>query len=553
MSESPDPPSRHVLGLPLIAVAAVAAVAIAVAIFFIVSSLTSSGADEQQVYVEAIAGAPSRVNPLYAYLNDTDRDISSLVFSGLTRLGKDGEVLPDLAETWDIDDNAVSFNLREGVTWHTGVPFTSADVLFTFGLLADPAFQGDPDQGPLWRQISCNAPNDLTVTCRLPQPFAPFLSFATIGIVPKHILEGVSAEDLYENPFNLAPIGTGPFRLVQIDDQRAVLRAFEDYHLEVPSLPVIQMKFYPDTSTAAAGIIRGDADGLMLDSRASQLDFAALTEEDRLRDYTANRSAYTALYLNNREAPLNEIEVRQAIALTVDLDEINSDILGGRVVRADTPIVPGTWAFNPDVSSPGRDTGEARDLLDKAGWELADDSEVRARNDTELRISIMTDQDPIRGAVAEAITVQLTQIGIAATVVRETSTALIGDFLLPRQYQAAIFSWDPGGDPDPYPAWHSSQITATGRNIAAYSSNDADKVMEDARRTIDLDERQRLYFLFQDQFLEDTPSVVLFYPIFTYFVSEDISGVELGTLFTSASRFSNVHEWTVSDAPDIPG
>ena len=105
----------------------------------------------------------------------------------------------------------------------------------------------------------------------------------------------------------------------------------------------------------------------------------------------------------------------------------------------------------------------------------------------------------------------------------------------------------------PYPAWHSSQITATGRNIAAYSSNDADKLMEDARRTIDLDERQRLYFLFQDQFLEDTPSVVLFYPIFTYFVSEDINGVELGTLFTSASRFSNVHEWTVSDAPDIPG
>ncbi|MFQ5473361.1 MAG: ABC transporter substrate-binding protein, partial [Dehalococcoidia bacterium] len=417
MSEIPDPPSRHVLGLPLIGVAAVAAVALAAGIFFVASSLTGSGGEEHQVYVEAIVGAPSRVNPLYAYLNDTDRDIASLVFSGLTRLGKDGEVLPDLAETWEITDNAVTFNLREGVTWHTGVPFTSADVLFTFGLLADPEFQGDPDQGPLWRQISCNAPNDVTVICRLPQPFAPFLSYTTIGIVPKHILEGVDAAELIENPFNLAPIGTGPFRLVQINNQRAVLRAFEDYHFGAPSLPEMQIRFYPDVSTAAAGVIRGDTDGLMLGSRASQLDFAALTSEDGLRAYSANRSAYTVLYLNNREAPLNEIEVRQAIARTVDLDAINSEILGGRAVRANSPIVPGTWAFNPDADSPGRDTGEAENLLDEAGWELADGSEVRARNETELRISIMTDQDPIRGAVAEAIANQLAQIGIAATVV----------------------------------------------------------------------------------------------------------------------------------------
>ena len=193
------------------------------------------------------------------------------------------------------------------------------------------------------------------------------------------------------------------------------------------------------------------------------------------------------------------------------------------------------------------------DLLDEAGWELADDSEIRARNDTELRISIMTDQDPIRGAVAEAIANQLAQIGIAATVVREPSTELIRNFLIPRQYQAAIFSWDPGGDPDPYPAWHSSQITATGRNIAAYSSNDADKLMEDARRTFDLDERQRLYFLVQEEFEEDSPSVILFVPLFKYFVSEDVCGFDIGSLFNPSSRFANVHEWTLNEAPGIRG
>jgi peptide/nickel transport system substrate-binding protein len=553
MSDNQDYPSRHVLGLPLIGIAAVAAVAITAAAFFALTPLIGSDNEETLVYAEATAGAPSRVNPLYAYLNETDRDITSLVFSGLTRLGGDGEVLPDLAETWEINENAVTFHLREGVEWHTGVPFTSADVLFTFRLLADPEFQGDPDQGPLWRQISCNTPNELTVICRLPQPFAPFLAFTTIGIVPKHILEGVAAADLIDNPFNLAPIGTGPYRLTQIDSQRTVLQAFESYHLGSPALPEIQIQFYANSSTAAAAVLRGDADGLMIDSRAAQLDYSALSSKDGLRDYTANRSTYTVLYLNNREPPLNEVEIRKAIALAIDLDAITGDILGGRAVRAASPIVPGTWAFNPDVDPPGRDLGDARDLLDDAGWELSDGADVRARNDTELRISIMTDQDPVRGAVAEALADQLAEIGIAVTVVREQSTELIRDFLLPREYQAAIFSWDPGGDPDPYPAWHSSQITATGRNIAAYSNNDADKLMEDGRRTFDLDERQRLYFLFQQTFQADSPSIVLYYPVFTYFVSEKVRGIELGTLFTPASRFANVHEWTLNDSPTIGG
>lgn len=546
-----DPPSRHVLGLPVIGLAAAAAVGVIVVAFFVVSPLLSSDEEEDRSYVEAIAGAPSKVNPLYAYLNDADADITSLVFSGLTRIGPNGDILPDLAETWEIEDTAITFHLREGVTWHTGVAFTSADVLFTYDLLADPQISGDPDQGPLWRQISCNAPNDLTVICRLPQPFAPFLAYASIGIVPKHILEGADAASLIDNPFNLAPIGTGPYRLLQINSRRAVLQAFEDYYDGPPSIPEVQLRFYPDTSTAAASVIRGETDGLMLDSRAAQADFDAIAAESRIHRYEVNRSAYTVLYLNNREAPLNQPEVRQAIALAIDLDEISDDILGGRAAQAATPIVPGTWAYDSNVKAKSQDRNTARLLLEVSGWELEDGAEVRARGDTELRISIMTDQDPIRGAVAEVIAQQLAEVGIAATVVREQSTDLVLDFLIPRQYQAGVFTWDPGADPDPYPAWHSSQITATGRNIAAYSSNEADKLMEDARRTIDLDERQRLYYAFQQQFVEDTPSVILFYPVYTYFVTEEVDGIDLGVLFTPSSRFANIHDWSLAESADI--
>lgn len=552
MNRYKEAPSRHILGLPVIALAAVALVVILAILFLFVSGLvSSSGEDEPPRYVEAIAGAPSAINPLLVHRNDTDADISALVFSGLTRIGPDGDIHPDLAETWEIDGQAVTFHLREGVTWHTGVSFTSADVLFTYDLLADPQFPGDPDAGPLWRQVDCNAPNDLTVVCRLPQPFAPFLSYTSVGIVPKHILEGAEASSMLENPFNQAPVGTGPYRLARINVERAVLRAFEDYHRGAPSIPEIELRFYPDSSTAAAALVRDDAHGLMLDSRAPQSDYDALAAEEGVRVHTANRSAYTALYLNNREPPLNQPEVRQAIALTIDFDPIIGSILGGRAVRGHTPIVPGTWAYDTDVEYPGRNTGEARVYLESVGWDLPDGSDVRARGDTELRMSIMTDQDPIRGAIAEEVASQLAEIGIAATVVREQSTNLVREFLIPRQYQAAIFAWDPGADPDPYPAWHSSQISATGRNIAAYSSNAADRLMEDARRTTDLDERQRLYFAFQQQFIDDSASVILYYPVFTYFLSNRLEGVELGTLFSSASRFANVHEWRLVDGITI--
>jgi peptide/nickel transport system substrate-binding protein len=545
MNPRQEPPSRHVLGLPVIGLAAAAAIGVVVVAFFVVSPLLGSGDDESASYIEAVAGSPAKINPLFAYLNDADADVSALVFSGLTRIGPNGEVLPGLAETWEIDGTAVTFHLRDGVTWHTGVDFSSADVLFTYDLLADPQFKGDPDQGPLWRQISCSAPNDLTVICRLPQPFAPFLAYTSIGIVPKHILEGADAESLIDNPFNLAPIGTGPYRLLQVNSQRAVLQAFEDYYDGPPGIPEIELRFYPDASTAAASVIRGETQGLLLDSRAAQADFDAIAGEDGIHSYDANRSAYTALYLNNREAPINQIEVRQAIALAIDLDDISSSVLGERTVQGATPIVPGTWAYDSNLEPHGQDQDQARLLLEDSGWEFDDVAGLRLLNDAELRLSIMTDQDPIRGAVAELIASQLTEVGIAATVVRQQSTDLVRDFLIPRQYQAAIFTWDPGPDPDPYPAWHSSQITATGRNIAAYSNNAADKAMEDARRTTDIDERQRLYFTFQEQFAEDTPSVVLFYPVYTYFVTNRVEGIDLGVLFTPASRFASVHHWSL--------
>ena len=109
-------------------------------------------------YVEAIVGSPLRVNPLYTAFNDVDRDLATLVFSGLTTLGPDGTVLPDLAESWEVSPDArvYTFHLRQDITWHDGTAFTADDVIFTWSVLSDPDFKGEPSLGQFWQQVGCS-------------------------------------------------------------------------------------------------------------------------------------------------------------------------------------------------------------------------------------------------------------------------------------------------------------------------------------------------------------------------------------------------------------
>jgi peptide/nickel transport system substrate-binding protein len=553
IAPSTEPPAPGHSGWPLLAALAGGIIAVAVAWFAFSGSFGTEGEPQTHRYTEAVVGAPSRVNPLFAHLNDADRDLASLIFSGLTRLGADGAVLPDLAETWDISEDGrnVTFHLRSGVTWHNGTPFTAEDVIFTYSLLADPKLAGDPDQEPLWRRLACSAPDELTVACQLPEPFAPFPAYASIGILPKHLLDGTDGTAISTSDFNGQPIGTGPYRLINLDQSRALLRANDDYHFGAPPLAEMELLFYSDVTTASAAVLSGQAQGVMIDPTSSADDYEALSAVDGLKAYEMHRSAFTVLYFNTAEAPLNDAAVRHAIAETVDVDEIIDSLPGGKAVRADSPIVVGTWAHNPDAEPFRRDPRSARDLLDEAGWTLTGNARVRSRNNVELRMTLLTDQDPVRGIVAEAVAQQLSDIGMSVTLAREESTDLIGNFLIPRQYQAAVFGWDPGPDPDPYPAWHSSQARDSGRNLAAYANKQADNLMEEARRTSDLDERQRLYFAFQDIFREDVPSLLLYHPVITYFVTAQIQNLNLGVLFNNSSRFRNVHEWVFEESTGI--
>jgi peptide/nickel transport system substrate-binding protein len=204
--------------------------------------LRGDGADVQPVeegaLVEGIAGSWQRLNPLYASLNEADQDIAALVFSGLLRVGPDGQPQPDLSALPEVSPDGLTytFRLQSGLSWHDGAPVTSADVAFTIAALKDPDFRGAPALAEPWADVEITAPDDLTVVFTLPQPVASFAArFATVGILPAHLLTGLDPASLFEAPFNQAPVGTGPYRVASLDASAAELAAFEASSLRSPA------------------------------------------------------------------------------------------------------------------------------------------------------------------------------------------------------------------------------------------------------------------------------------------------------------------------------
>src|SRR5262249_24802225 len=157
-------------------------------------------------------------------------------------------------------------------------------------------------------------------------------------------------QSILDDPFNKKPVGTGPYSLVELNTSHAVLKANPNFYLGAPKIDQIELKFFPDMTTAAADVSRGGSDGLLADLSIDPTDYQTLQNVHGLNAHGAAASAFTTLYLNNLEPPMNDPAVRAAVARAIDVNAIISDLLGGRGQRADTPIVPGSWAFDQTQS-----------------------------------------------------------------------------------------------------------------------------------------------------------------------------------------------------------
>jgi peptide/nickel transport system substrate-binding protein len=499
-------------------------------------------------WVEGVVGAPAtQVNPLLAMPGSTDADLVALIFNGLMRIDGDGTPLNDLAEHWEVtpDGKTYTFVLRSDVSWHDGRPFGAADVAFTIGLLQDPAFSGVPTLAAQWQAVDPFVIDDHTILLRIPDPSADFVSRMAVGILPKHRLGDVTAATLAETKFNRAPVGTGPFRLISLNSSRAVLERNSSYHRGAPSIDELELRFYSSATQQLDGLVQGEIDAALRGEQSTNREQELLASREDLESLELTRHAFTLLYINNQRAPLADVHLRRAIAASLDSTTLVANA-GTRGMPGEGVLVPGSW-----VDRPGQDGAElptADVAWAEAGTELNEKGR-RVRDGVTLSFELLTNADPARIRLADAIAVQLEAQGVAVSVTPLPAATLLAQSLIPRDYELALFGWEANVDPDPYLGWHTSQISEVGNNIAGFQDATADAIMEAARLTLDGGERRELYAAFEFRFAEQAASVVVLYPARLYVYPASLVGFEPGLLFQPSDRFHDIECWSAFGGP----
>lgn len=503
-------------------------------------------------YVEGVAGFPHHLNPLLGY-NEVDRDLCALMFNGLTRLNARGEVEADLARSWEVtlDGLMYTFHLRPNVYWHDGTPLTADDVIFTVHLLQDPAFPGPPELGAdLWRVVTVEKVDRYTVNFILPGPhaYAPFLDYTTFGILPAHLLNGTRAADLPNAEFNLSPVGSGPFRLAEINIANEtitslVLEHFPRYYGAQPYLDRIQFRFYPSSQVVLDAYEAGEVEGV---NRIPVADLPRARSLTTLNLYSAPLAESGIVFLNLARADLpffQEQEVRQALLYALDRQQIIDRALDGQALVAHSPLLPGTWAYKDDVQRYEYDSVKAGELLGDAGWVLERSTGIRRKGDRPLAFTLLTSSEPQRIAVAQALAEQWAAVGITVTVATASPTEMY-EALENRNFEAILVHLSLPGDPDPYPFWHETQVEG-GQNYAGFKHRRISEILEQARIIINREQRLQLYYEFQDLFAQEVPALPLYVPVYTYGVDERIHNVQIGPLVYPGDRFLTISNWWI--------
>ncbi len=513
---------------------------------------------EGGAYAEALIGSPLRLNPLLEYQSQVDRDIDRLLYGALIRFDSRGIAQPELAESFAVSADATlyTFTIRDDARWHDGEPVTADDVVFTFTKFQDPSYPGPADLHQVWEEIEIRRLDELNVQFQLPDQFAPFLDFMTTGLLPDHLLRGVSAEELVDHPFNLEPVGSGPFQFESflVDDEGewsgVSLIANEDYFGGRPYLERVEFRFFSTPEQALQAYRDGEVQGI---GTVGQSILPRVLAEPGLEVHSAI-SPYTGIVLLNTRHPektfLGEKTFRQALMHATNRQWLINTYLGGQAVVATGPILPDSWAFASGLEPIPFDPLRAAELLDELGWELpagsapGDEDAVRSLEDQVLELELAYPDEGTFPPIAEALAAAWGDLGIRVELVPIQPSRILPDLLEPREFEAVLTELDLSGysDPDPYPFWHDTQVE-NGQNYAGFADRNISIWLEQARTTPDLERRIELYRDFQFRFRDQVPALVLYHPIYSYAISSGLQGAAIGPLLDPSDRFMGITEW----------
>jgi len=498
--------------------------------------------------IEALVGQASVLNPLFE-TNESTRDVDALIYQGLTSVDAQQNVVGVLASDWAVstDHLVYTFNVRDGVKWADGQPFSADDVMFTFHVLQDLEYQQPGSD--IWRQIGVKAGGPGQVVFSLRAPDASFPLSLRIGIIPKHIFGGMAPQQIADSPYSgVRAFGTGPFKVASISNLAITLDRNPNA-VPQPYLDHLVMRTYPasDPQLAIRAVLTGAADlvGGIQPQEVETLSGRTDLNVQEARMFTNSFVTFNAD--GDGKAFFADSHVRVALAEAIDRQRVVTEVLAGRADADPNPIPTAGWAYSAAAANlHPYDVVAAARALDAAGWVVDPTTKVRVKKAQMFKVAmVVADSYPNR-QIADAVSAQLLAIGVEVDVKPLPASKLLSDYVLPRNYQMALVSIDVGSDPDQYSLWHSG--SDLGSLNFAYSRGWGliDKDLEDGRAAVDPSSRLAAYIDFQMLMADVAPAIFLLAGRYEYAVSQRVHGVHVNKAIEPYDRFQYVTDWYVN-------
>ena len=510
-------------------------------------------------YTEALVGHFQRLNPFLDDFNQPDQDVDRLIFSGLVKFDNSGSPQPDLAETWGISQDGAlyNFSLRPDLYWHDGQPVTTADIAFTVGLLKSGNALIPGDLQAFWSEVELNVISERQLQFALPEAFAPFLDYLAFGILPEHLLGSLTLDDLIDHPFNLAPVGTGPFMFDRLLLEGAqitgvVLQTNPTYYTGEAYIEEIVFQYYSSDEDAKLAYQDGEVEGF---SGFSEEILNEVLSDPKLNIYSAPQPLLSMIYLNLNTPGLKffqEPGFRRALLMAIDRQRMVDLIFGGQAVLLNGPILPGNWAYYSDLVRIEYSPELAMQELAQLGYKLGPDGiTLLDKDDASFGFDFLCPEIDQKRQICNQIVDDWSALGLRVNLIEKPYQMVIDD-IEARNFEAALVDIDLSNspDPDPYPFWAESQIVG-GQNYAQWDNRTASEYLEQARISLERSDRERLYRNFQVIFQQELPALPLFSPVFNYTVTTKVKGISIGPFYDESDRFFTVNNWYIL-AEELP-
>jgi peptide/nickel transport system substrate-binding protein len=439
------------------------------------------------------------------------------IFSSLVQFDQDLGLIPDLAESWEVSEDGLSysFKLRPGLTFHNGDPLTAADVQYTYERTTNPDF-ASPHANKLALVDSFETPDDLTVNLTLSAPFAPFLAVActrgpgrALTPVPRRVIE-----EMGDDQFGLTPVGSGPFMVdpATVEVGRGfTMTAFENWHGGRPNLDAVQIQLIPEASSAVSALEAGDVD--LIDPAPAAL-FEQLAGNPDVIVMEGPSTSWRGVVMNYARPPWDNIDARMAVAKAIDQQAFVEKAFFGLAIPAVGAIAPAFgWCYIPyDEANPENpqayNMDEAKALAEKAGI-------VGAK-------PVIISSEEIGQRPTEVLRNALVDLGLDPQVDFQQAAAFN------ERWQAGDYDMFLHGsvvDADPDDGHWNIFYSDGPWNTYGYNSEEADRLLVATRETSDQAERTRLYQELQALLQKDVAAAFVYHAKDLVALSDKVAGL----------------------------